>query len=216
MFNVCVECGSWTPAKTVLSHSANPQQAFAVCDQCQHHHPFAYLPLFIVTGASGSGKSTICQRLSGSMRKLVVLESDILWGVAYSEPEEWPQYRNMWLRLCKNIHQSGRSVLLIGAGMHPNTIESCPEHRYFSAVHYLALVANASDLTTRLRARPQWRQSSHDEFVQAQLSYNNWFIEQSELTSSPMRSINTSTNDVSQICEMIRNWVGQHLNMKSV
>ncbi len=54
MFNVCPQCGQYSDEKTI-----DPQRPFAICPFCHHPHRFVQLPLFVVTGASGAGKSTI-------------------------------------------------------------------------------------------------------------------------------------------------------------
>jgi len=38
-------------------------------------------PLFIITGPSGAGKTTVCLELVSLMNECVVMESDILWAM---------------------------------------------------------------------------------------------------------------------------------------
>src|SRR6266496_6638262 len=72
-------------------------------------------------------------------RKLV---SDILWGAVPATPaNNYSDYRNMWLRVAKNIGQAGRPVVLCGTAI-PEQFETCPERRYFSTLHYLAMVCD--------------------------------------------------------------------------
>ena len=59
----------------------------------------------------------MCQHLVGKLENVVTLEADILWHADHGKPEE--NYRGFfetWLRLCKNISQSGKPVLLFCAG----------------------------------------------------------------------------------------------------
>ncbi len=39
------------------------------------------LPLFVLTGASGAGKTTIALNLARSFHDCVTMDSDMLWGV---------------------------------------------------------------------------------------------------------------------------------------
>lgn len=221
MYSVCLRCGEWEPNKTVLPDADNPRGALVICPKCGHEHPFTHLPLFVVAGASGAGKSTVCAAMCndvavnseviGTTSELVVLDSDILWGVAYTEPAEWPNYMDMWLRVCHNIHQSGRSVLLFGAGLNPGNLAERPATRYFSGIHYLGLVCEEDELAKRLRARPGWRESGREEFVEAQVNYNRWFVAQGSDAESPIEVVSTSGVGVEAVVAGIRAWVDGRL-----
>ncbi|MEM7130486.1 MAG: hypothetical protein AAF702_29450 [Chloroflexota bacterium] len=211
MYHVCVQCGEWEPDKEVRAVEESSQRAVAICSSCGYEHLFPYLPLFVVAGPSGSGKSTVCNGMLNNVTAAnrsdwVILDSDILWGVAYTKPEEWTNYFDMWLRVCYNIHLSGRSVLLFGAGLNPDNVESRPGVRYFSAVHYLALVCDEDELASRLRARPQWRDSSGNDFIEDQLNYNRWFIEQGKDYEGSLTVLNTSEAPVEETIAAVSKW----------
>ena len=74
MMNVCFQCGMYHADKLI-----DPSGPFAVCPECGYKHPFRQLPLLVVSGASGSGKTTVCQSLLGQVIQAVLLDSDILW-----------------------------------------------------------------------------------------------------------------------------------------
>src|SRR6266702_402236 len=113
MFNVCPRCGAYTVEKTI-----DPSGPFAICPFCHYAHPFLQLPLFIISGASSTGKSTICLALVPRLQECVVIESDILWGRVPTTPEDnYRDYRNTWLRVAKNISQAGRPVVLGGTAL---------------------------------------------------------------------------------------------------
>ena len=73
MFSVCPNCGEYSVEKSI-----DPSGPFAICPHCHYAHPFLQQPLFIITGASGTGKSTICLSLVTKLHECVVLEQDIL------------------------------------------------------------------------------------------------------------------------------------------
>src|SRR5258708_36143273 len=137
MLNVCTNCGAYRARKAIV-----PDGVYAICPNCPFRHKVIRLPLFIVTGASGVGKSTVCVRLAAKMKDVVVMESDILWRPEFNQPEtNYREYREAWLRVCKNISQSGKAVVLCGVG-EPTQFEQCIERRYFSQLHYLALICD--------------------------------------------------------------------------
>jgi hypothetical protein len=81
-----------------------------------------------------------------------------------------------WLRMCKNISQSGRPVALFGAGPGvPGNIEPGVERRYCADVHYLALVCDDRAPAERLRRRPEWRGSGQPAYIEEHQRFNNWF-----------------------------------------
>src|SRR5436309_2944538 len=131
-------------------------------------------PAFSHYRPSGTGKTSICLELISLLPECMVLESDILWGAvpASSENNYW-DYRNLWLRLAKNIGQSGRPVILCGTAI-PEQFETCPERRYFSTLHYLALVCEDQLLAERLKQRPAWRYSGSAENIEDMLRFNRW------------------------------------------
>ena len=172
MMNVCFQCGMYHADKLI-----DPSGPFAVCPECGYKHPFRQLPLLVVSGASGSGKTTVCQSLLGQVIQAVLLDSDILWRSEFNAPDtKYREFFETWLRVCKNISQSGRPVVLFGAGVGvPENIEGCIERRYFSKVHYLALVCSDEDLSERLRKRPVWRGTRESAFIDEQVRFNRWF-----------------------------------------
>lgn len=82
MINVCAKCGIYHADKDVRPTEAG--WAEVVCPACGHAHRFRYLPLLIIAGASGTGKSTACRALTGpgaeAMTEAVLLDLDILCG----------------------------------------------------------------------------------------------------------------------------------------
>lgn len=51
-------------------------------------------PLYIVTGASGVGKSALCREMAKIQSGYIVLDSDLLWDEIYNTPEDgYRRYR---------------------------------------------------------------------------------------------------------------------------
>ncbi len=202
MFNVCYQCGQYRADKII-----DPSGPAAICPECGHRHPFRMLPLLVVGGASGTGKSSVLQKLAGSYTQAVLLEGDVLWRPEYNHPETgFRDFFEVWLRLAKNIHQSGRPVVIFNAGMGvPANIEECVERRYFSQVHQLGLVCADEVLETRLKARPAWRESGQDEWIRGQQEFNRWLHE-----SGPAQGVDlleTSDKDLEQTSAAAAEWI---------
>jgi hypothetical protein len=205
MFNVCPKCGEYSEEKAI-----DVRGPFAICPICGFRYRFERLPLFFVTGASGSGKSTLGLELVHGVHECVVMEGDILCRPDFNTPEDgYRTYRNLWLRLAKNISQNGRPVVLLGSAI-PEQFECCSERRYFSDLHYLALVTDDHLLEARLRARPTWRRSATADVIARMLEFNRWLREHAATTTPPMSLLDTSHLSVEQSVTQAQAWIHQY------
>jgi hypothetical protein len=207
VFNVCDACGAYRVDKIV-----DASQDHATCPECGHEHPFIRSPLAIVSGASGSGKTTVLRRIQATMSDFVTLDGDILWGPHFENDARL--FFETWLRVCKNVAQAGRPVVLGGAGMGgPGNLESCVERRYFSSLHYVALVCDDAVLAERLRGRPAWRRSGSNEYVDEHVRFNRWFKTRGPLSSPPIDLIDTTTESVDQTTGRVVSWIRSRLSL---
>ncbi len=203
MINVCIQCGLYRADKII-----EPKGPYAICPECGHKHLFLQIPLFVVSGASGTGKTTILHYLLGKVDEFVLLDSDILWRAEFDHPEDhYREYFETWLRMCKNIGQSGRPVMIFGSGIGvPENIEPCIERRYFSQIHYLALVCNETELEKRLSSRPEWRGCKSKELIQTQKVFNRWFMENGNKGNPKIELLDTTKESIEETASAILAW----------
>jgi shikimate kinase len=204
MMNVCFQCGLHRADKTI-----DPSGPFAICPECGYKHLFRQLPLLIVSGASGTGKSTVCRQLVSKVTQAVLLDSDILWRAEFNTPDtNYRDFFETWLRVCKNISQSGRPVVLFGAGAGvPENIENCIERRYFLKVHYLALVCSDEMLTERLQRRPAWRGTREPAYIEEHIRFNRWF---KDYDQQPAITLKDTTNTLlEETASQVASWVDE-------
>lgn len=167
MFYVCKRCGAYTPEKTILENGCKMQ-----CPACGFISPIRRVPLFLLTGASGAGKSTVGAELFVRETRYIVMESDILWCAPFTNPlNHYAALRDIWLRMSINISQNGDPVLLAGCAV-PEDYMTRPAARYFSAIKCIALVCAPAELARRLRARPAWRESSSEAMIEGAIRFN--------------------------------------------
>ena len=73
MIGICIKCGSWDWDKEVDGNKVR-------CPKCGHTWEKRTMPLFILTGCSGVGKTTTAQCIQQKKVDFVVLDADIfLW-----------------------------------------------------------------------------------------------------------------------------------------
>ena len=116
------------------------------CRECGAEWEFQSLPLFILTGCSGVGKTTTAIEIIRKKVDFVVFDADIFAGFINWNDEE---SCNSWVELIENISkdimQSGKPVLWTMAGC----LERLPKaynSRYFSEIIVLALVTDENDM----------------------------------------------------------------------
>jgi len=203
MINVCPNCGLYRADKLI-----EPDGPYAICPECGHRQAFQHLPLLMVAGASGAGKSAVCHRLLGRPREVVVLEADILWRPEFDRPEDrYREFFETWLRMCKSISQSGRPVVLFCAGGIPENVEPCVERRHFRDVHYLALTCDNQELPERLGKRPAWRQCGDPAYIDAQVRFNQWFREAGSETEPLVQLLDTTGVALEKTVEQVASWI---------
>lgn len=205
MWNIYGKCGRYRPDKII-----DPNGPAAICPECGYRHPFRQLPLLLVTGASAAGKSNVCRTLLGRVSRAVLLDADFLWLPEFDTPQDnYRAFTETWLRMCKNIGQSGRPVVLFGAGTGvPHNLEPCVERRYFSDLHYLALTCDDDVQVQRLEQRRVAGMPSHSpEFIAAQVQFNRWFKTQGAQPGSVIGLLDTTSVPLDVTAGQVLAWI---------
>jgi predicted kinase len=203
MLNRCTKCGKYHADKIISDDGQN-----MICPNCKEQQQFKRLPLFIITGASGVGKSTLSSELYKNEVDYIVLESDILWFDFFNTPEDnYRKYRETWLRLCKNISQAGKPVVLCGCSV-PEQFENCIERRYFSEIYYLACVCDSDILEKRLR---EGRNVKDENWIQGSISFNQWLKDNADKTEPNITLLDTSQKSVEEAYNFADEWIKRRL-----
>jgi hypothetical protein len=205
MFSICPQCGAYTEEREI-----DLRWPFAICLDCGYAQRFARLPLFVLMGASSSGKSTIGLELAQIQRDVIVMECDILWRQEFDTLRDgYREYRDIWLRLATNIGQGGRPIGLVGAAI-LEQFELRTARGYFSAIHYLALVCDDNALAARLRARTAWRSSGSEPFIDEMLRFNRWLCAHAATTEPAMTILDTTDASVDASVARSLDWLRLH------
>ena len=202
MYDNCFNCGENHQDKQV-----DPTGPYIICPYCGFQQKFQRLPLFVISGACGTGKTTLWNEVVMIENKpdLVYLENDMLLVLS-----QFGNYSEWWLWICFNISQSGRPIALFGGGA-PAEFENALRRQYFSNIHYLVLTCDAKTLESRLLARPEWRKSSHPEFIKEQQDWNQRLIDNQKSASPQYSILDTSNKPRKESAKAIIDWIIQSL-----
>lgn len=149
-----------------------------------------------------SGKSYVITELRKLMPDFDIFDPDHLVEFI---GHDWEKMRNIWLRVARNIAQSGRMTIICGTMM-PWDIEKCADFSSFKHVYYLNLHCDEDTREKRLRQR-NWSEEeiqNHKSFAQRLLEIAD------EVYNPPMPTIDTTDTDVTDVASQIKHWVHQY------
>lgn len=199
MLNTCVKCGKYSVEKEISKDGLS-----CICPYCGEVQLIKRQPLFVLTGASETGKTTAATQLYLNEKEYMVMDCDQLWiGEIFNDHEGgYRRFREVWLRLAKNMSHIGKPVVLVGCAV-PEQYENCHERRYFSEVHYLALHCEADELLTRLEKK----YGVGEDYVDASLGFNQWLKENASLTEPNMALLEVSGLEKEDVANDIHQWI---------
>ena len=134
-------------------------------------------PLFVVVGASGSGKTAVIDVLASRLPDVAAFDGDVLLDYFGSID----QHFGGWLTLGWTLARQGKRVA-VALSVLPATIDHLPERRLWRQVTYINLDCTDLERTTRLRARPAWRDSSSPETIERMCVFAAALREQASIT----------------------------------
>ncbi len=149
-------------------------------------------PVFIVTGTSGAGKTTVIPYLRKKLKGYVVYDGDSVQGNDYNT------IKCNWLRIAKsNIESNIKTVIC--STIVPENLTECDHLQYFSNIYYINLEITDEQVQKRLQNRG-WNQDLIDNYKQ----FNQWLKEnKNKAFQPPMYAIDASNKDMEEIADIV-------------
>jgi hypothetical protein len=190
----CMTCGP----DAVLERD---EGAVLRCPSCGDQQAVPALPLYLVTGASGTGKTTITGPLRHSLPGCEVFDTDVILQTAALG---WDTFGNTWLRLAHAIALGGRVTVLCGS-MLPGNLEALPARKLIGPIRSCTLDCPDAILAARLRDRPAWRGSSSEAVIAEHQRFAAW------LRANIRPCYDTSQLSPAETAGRIATWISQGL-----
>lgn len=201
MIEICSKCGNYDWDKEVTGNVIR-------CPKCGDEWEFRLMPLFILTGCSGVGKTTTAIDIMRRNQDFVVLDADILSGFVNWEDE---QSCNDWIEtiicLSKDIMQSGKPVLWTMAGC-LDRLPRAYNSRYVSKINCLALVCEEEALIKRMR---EGRGITDENWIKGSCDYNRYFMEHDSLEDATFDKYDITGKNPKDVADYVIKWVEEKI-----
>ena len=197
MIGICPNCGNYRWDKTVT-------ETEIVCPRCAHRWGYRRLPLFILTGCSGVGKTTTGQALLARQTDFLVLDADLFYNIMPHETtEDYQKQTEQMLFLSRNLMQGGTPILWTRAGcldLLPHAYNS----RFFSAIHCLALTCEENALRERMT---KGRGITDEGWIQSSADYNRYFMTHNQIGEQKFETLDITDLSADEVADRVEAWV---------
>ena len=197
MIGICANCGNHEWDKEV-------QDNMIRCPKCGHQWEFIKLPLFILTGCSGVGKTTTAMEIMRRKVDFVVLDADMFYNLMPHETDEDSYDLIEQIEaLSRNIMQSGKPVLWTKAG-NLDKIYDTYNSRFFQNIYCLALVCEEEQLRSRMQ---EGRGITDEQWIQSSVDYNEYFKKHHQIGKTAFETFDITGKTVSEVADYVTAWV---------
>ncbi len=169
------------------------------------------LPLFIVTGASGVGKTTVMHELRKIMPDFDVLSTDNDNFGSTASKLEYQDRFNLLLHFSNAVAKSGRGTIICGTFM-PWDAKKCDTYSEFSELCFINLHCDDATRNARLRNRED-KETWTDEMLKTHEEFAQWLLDHAATDyDPPMPTIDTSLTPPAEVAARIKGFVLQKWN----
>lgn len=202
MIGICQQCGNYDWDKDVF-------EGKIYCPKCGNVWEFKFMPMFILTGCSGVGKTTTAREILQRNVNFVVLDADIFYGMMplKNENDYQKEIENIE-NLSKNIMQSGQPVLWAMAG-NLDKVNQTYNRRFFSHIFCLALVCDEKLLQKRMT---DGRGITDNNWITSSIHYNHYLKTHDYVGDMKYEVFDISGKSVSEVADYVIKWVNSYLN----
>lgn len=197
----CDQCGAHAIRRIAL----HDQTGTFRCEECRREITRRVLPLAIVTGASGVGKTSTLPHLQRLLTECAVLDKDAMWA------GDWDTAYNNLFRIASALAQGGRPTVIVGTII-PEHLHGLSDRDLVGAIAYANLHCDDATRARRLRHRRTWGPPDAD-FIEAHRQFAQWLLDNAEERFvPPMPTFDTTACPPAEIAAQVAAWVRTQLS----
>jgi broad-specificity NMP kinase len=182
-----------------------------VCPKCDTRYDITWLPLFVITGGGGCGKTTVGETLVGRLDKCLVIEMDP-FAPLRKAGKTIQDYWEYLLFVAMSLSRNGRPVVLCG-WVSPSQIEKCPTSAFFPTIYTLVLACDEATQTARLEGRYPKRRKSPVTAEYIEESIRGTRLLKEEMESRPNATVlDTTGYSRDQTVSAAERWILERLD----
>lgn len=202
MIEVCLHCGNGANESPSWENDVKGQTI--VCPVCGSKWDFLKFPLFIVTGASGVGKTTAARILQRKTQDFMVLDADMFYNIMPHDTEEDAlKQTEQILYFSRNAMQCGKPLVWTMAG-NIDKLSVASGKEYFSELACLALVCPGERLQSRMT---DGRGIKDAGWIQSSLDYNTYFMEHDKIGGTHYELLEVGDRTPEETAAEIEYWL---------
>ena len=165
-------------------------------------------PIFLITGASGSGKTTIIPELYKQCPEhIIIIDMDSLFTPLNGN---WEVIKNVWIYTANELALNNKIVILNGI-FTPMDFEQVDLKNNFKP-YFIGLYCNDKERERRLNLR-NWS----DELINFNIDFNKWLIDNADKDFNPkMTLIDTSNIPPSMVALKVKEIIDKFLSEEKI
>ncbi|MBU3812002.1 MAG: hypothetical protein H9893_10165 [Candidatus Niameybacter stercoravium] len=203
MISICPKCHNHDWDKEVKKED----KTVICCPKCRHEWSSKGLPLFILSGCSGVGKTTTAMELLQRKTNFIVLDADYFQFMPSDTLEDWAAHIERQEEISADIMQCGLPVLWAMAGC-LDRLHSTYHERFFSGIHCLALTCETEELHRRMT---EGRNITSEQWIQSSIEYNQYFREHDTIGDIKFSCFDTTNKSTKEIADYVIQWVNSYM-----
>ena len=196
MISICSNCGNHEWDKEVTGNKIK-------CPKCGYIWEFKKLPLYILTGCSGIGKTTAAQELQKMTDEIIVQEVDQFNNLMHPQTDDDNYYMlEQIYQISRNNNQANKPTIWTSAG-NVDKLGKGYGARYFSEIKVLALTADPDVIRQHMT---EGRHITDEDWINGSINYNEYFRTHNEFNGTKFDTFDITNKSPREVAEHILEW----------